>query len=103
MTELVEGEPFCIGGRELVPLVRVTSRVRRQAHIGSSQLTGRGWGFVRMQPVALLDRSEAGDLGIPIQDKTTQILDRLFLIALIIPLLAALVLLACKISRWCSE
>jgi hypothetical protein len=99
MTEMVEGEPFCVGGRELVPLVRVTSRVRRQALVGSSRVTGRGWGLVRMQPVALLERSEAGDRCIPIQDETAQTLDRLFLAALIVPLLAALVLLARKISR----
>lgn len=100
MTEVFEGKPIRIGGRELVPLVRVTSRVRRQALVGSSRVTGRGWGFVRMQPVALLERSEVGERRIPIQDETTQTLDRLFLVALIIPLLAAIVLLAHKISRW---
>ena len=100
MTEMVEGKPIHIGGRELVPLVRVMSRVRRQALVGSNRVTGQGWGFVRMQPVALLERSEAGERSIPIQDRTAQTLDRLFLAALIIPLLAAIVLLARKISRW---
>ncbi len=99
MTEMIKGAPICVGGRELTPLVRVTSRVRRQALVGSDRLTGQGWGFVRIQPVALLERSEAGERRIPIQDETAQTLDRLFLAALIIPLLATIVLLARKISR----
>jgi uncharacterized spore protein YtfJ len=99
MTEMIEGEPIRVGGRELTPLVRVTSRVQRQALVGSDRLTGQGWGFVRMQPVALLERSKEGERRISIQDETAQTLDRLFLAALVIPLLALIVLLARKISR----
>jgi len=90
MSEIVEGEPIHVGGRELVPLVRVTSRVRRQAFVGSDGVGAQGWGFVRLQPVAIVERSEAGECRFPIQDRTAQTLGGLLLAALVIPLLLAL-------------
>ena len=90
MTEIVEGKPICVGARELVPLVRVTGRVRRQAFLGSDGVGAQGWGFVRMRPVAILERVEGDERRIPIEDKTAQSLGGLLLAALVIPLLLAL-------------
>ena len=90
MTEVVKGKPIRLGERELVPVVRVTSRVRRRAFVGSGRVSAQGWGFVRMQPVAILERDEAGERRIPIEDKTAQALGGLLLAAFIIPLLLAL-------------
>ena len=45
VTEVVEGEPIHIEGRELVPVVRVTSRVQRQAFVGTDGLAGQGAGL----------------------------------------------------------
>jgi len=89
-TKNVEGEPIRIGERELVPVARVTTYARRQALVGSSQLSGQGWGFVQLRPVAILERSEAGERRILIRDKTAQMLGGLLLAAFIIPLLLAL-------------
>jgi len=90
MTEVVEGKPIRLGERELVPVVRVTSHVRRRAFVGSDRVSAQGWGFVRMRPVAILERDEAGERRIPIEDKTAQALGGLLLAAFIIPLLLAL-------------
>ncbi|MBL7064460.1 MAG: hypothetical protein ISS49_09700 [Anaerolineae bacterium] len=106
MGGVVEGKPIRVGTRELVPLVRVTGRVRRQAFVGSDRVGAQGWGFVRMRPVAILERDEALALSeacpepgrrvegcerrIPIEDKTAQALGGLLLAALVIPLLLAL-------------
>ena len=90
MGEIVEGQPIRVGARELVPLVRVTGRVRRRAFVGSDRVGAQGWGFVRMRPVAILERDEAGERRIPIEDKTAQALGGLLLAALVIPLLLAL-------------
>jgi len=90
MTETIEGEPIRIGERELVPLVRVTSRVRRRAFVGSDGVGAQGWGFVRMRPIAILERDGAGERRIPIEDKTAQVVGGLLLAAFIIPLLLAL-------------
>ena len=89
MSEIVEGEPIRIGECELVPVVHVTTYVRRQALVGSDRLAGQGWGFVHLRPVAIVERSEAGERHIPIQNKTAQALSGLLLAAFIIPLLLA--------------
>jgi hypothetical protein len=61
VTGIIMGDAIQVGGRELVPLVRVTSRVRRRAFVGSQGVSGGGWGFVYMRPVAIVDRSAAGE------------------------------------------
>jgi uncharacterized spore protein YtfJ len=88
-SEVVEGEPIRVGERELVPVVRVTTRVRRHAFVGTGRLAGQGWGLVRLQPVAILERGEADERRIPIHDRTAQALSGLLLAAFIIPLLLA--------------
>lgn len=87
MIKTVEGKPVRVGERELVPIVRVTTYGRRQAFVGTDRLAGRGWGFVRLRPVAVVERGEAGERCIPIQDKTAQMLSGFLLAAFIIPLL----------------
>ena len=89
MHEIVRGEPIRVGERELVPVVRVTTRARRQAFVGSDRLAGRGWSFVSLRPVAIVERSEMGERHIPIPDRTTQMLGGLLLAAFVIPLLLA--------------
>jgi len=89
MSEIVEGKPIRVGEHELVPVVRVTAYARRRAFIGSDRLAGEGRGFVHMRAVAIVERNEAGERRIPIQDKTAQALSGLLLAAFIIPLLLA--------------
>ena len=96
---VVDGEPIRVGERELTPLVRVTTYTRRQAHVGSGQLSGQGWGFVQLRPVAILERSAAGERRIPIRDKTAQMLGGLLLAAFIIPLLLGLAVLLMRKRR----
>jgi uncharacterized spore protein YtfJ len=94
--ETIEGRPIHVEGRELVPVVRVETDVRRQAFVGANRLAGEGTGFVHMRPVAILERGEGGARRIPIHDRTAQLLGGLLLAALIIP---ALMLLAERIAR----
>jgi uncharacterized spore protein YtfJ len=90
MSEVIEGEPIYVEGRELVPVVQVTTYARRRAFVGTNRLAGQGRGFVRLRPVAVLERGNMGERRIPIQDRTTQMFGGLLLAALIIPLLLAL-------------
>ena len=89
VSKVVEGEPIQVGEHELVPLVRVTTRVRRRAFVGTDRVSGEGWGFVRLRPVAILERSETGERRLSIPDKTMQALSGFLLAAFIIPLLLA--------------
>jgi hypothetical protein len=96
VTQVVEGEPIRVGERELVPVVRVTARGRRRALVGPHRLAGHGWGFVRLRPVAVLERSEAGERRFPIRDRTAEVLGGLLLAAFVIPLLLAV---AVRVAR----
>jgi hypothetical protein len=96
VTAVVEGKPIRVGERELVPAVRVTTRGRRQAFVGPDRLAGQGWGFVRLQPVAILERSETGEQRFPIRDRTAEVLGGLLLAAFIIPLLLGVAVRAAR-------
>jgi hypothetical protein len=87
VTEVIEAKPIYVGGRELVPMVRVTTHGRRRATVGPDRLAGQGWGFVRLQPIAILERSESGEECVPIRNRTAEVLGGLLLAAFIIPLL----------------
>ena len=86
LTEVVEGDPLPVYGRELVPLVRVTSRAKRRASLYKDGLTGQGYGFVHMRPIAVLDRDERH----PIHNQTARTIGWLILVAMLMPWLTAL-------------
>jgi uncharacterized spore protein YtfJ len=88
-TETVEGDPIHVEGRELVPLIRMTSRVRRTAVLSKGGVEAHGWGFVQLRPVALLDRSDDGERRLAIGDQTARWIGGLLLIALVVPCVAA--------------
>ena len=67
----VRGDPYYIDGRELIPVVRVVSFGKARATIGTSQIGGRGGGFVWIKPLAVLEVTPAGERRIAIQDGTT--------------------------------
>jgi hypothetical protein len=92
MTETVEGDPIHVAGRELVPLIRMTSRVRRRAVLGDGGVEAHGWGFIQLRPVALLDRSDDAGRRLAICDQTTRWIRWLLLIALIVPCVAAILM-----------
>jgi hypothetical protein len=90
-SEVVEGEPIRVGEREIVPVVRVTSHSERRAFVGNQRSGGYGWQFVHVRPIAILERSEAAERQIPIQNQTARALGGLLLAALIIPVLLGVV------------
>jgi hypothetical protein len=92
MTEIVRGDPIQVGGRELVPLVRLTSRVRRRAFVGSDGVGGGGWGFVHMRPVAMLDRSRNGEQRLRVRSETASSIVWLPLAFLVVPVVAGLLM-----------
>ncbi|HET91672.1 MAG TPA: hypothetical protein ENN99_13170 [Chloroflexi bacterium] len=90
VTETITGIPIRIGERVLTPIVHKTTNVRRRAVMRQGQLSGQGWGFVSVRPVAILEQGPSGQRTIPIRDKTAQLLGGLLLAACIIPLLLIL-------------
>jgi len=91
LTDVVEGDPLQVAGRELVPFVRVTSWVGRRASLRSGGVSGQGYGFVHVQPVAIVDSGKEDERH-QIRDETARALGRLGLVALLVPLLTMLLI-----------
>lgn len=66
--ETVQGDPYSIAGRELIPIARVVSFGKASATIGANQVGGQGGGFVSIKPVAVWVRTPAGERRISLQD-----------------------------------
>ena len=66
----VRGEPYCIGGRELMPEARIISFGKARGTVGARQVSGRGGGFVWIQPLAVIEVTPTGERRIPIQAGT---------------------------------
>lgn len=96
MVRIVRGRPMRVGERELTPVVEVETHVQRRAFVGTGRLAGEGWGFVRMRPIAVVERTEGGERLITVPDRTAQWLGGLVLAALIIPFLLAV---AVRVAR----
>ncbi len=92
-TRVVEADPLHVNGRELVPLVRVTSRAKRRASLYEDGLAGQGYGLVHMRPVAVLDKEDRHS----IHNQTARAVGWLILVAMLIPWLTALIVI---VSRW---
>jgi len=92
-SRLIEARPIRVEGRELVPLVRVTSRVQRKASLCGDRVSGQGYGFVDMRPVTILDKGENGQRVAgrhPFRNETARLMGWLALIAFFTPFLATL-------------
>ncbi len=98
-TEVVEGRPISVDGRELVPLVRVTRGARRQAQLRGDEVSAQGYGFVRMRPVAVVETDDSVEKRHAIHDETKRVMAWLMLVTALIPLLAALLIYVARRSR----
>ena len=74
----VRGDPYDVGGRELIPVVRVVSFGKASGTIGTRQVGGRGGGFVWIKPVAILEVTPTGERRIAIQDGTAAAMRGMF-------------------------
>lgn len=91
-SQVIEGDPLCVQGHKLVPLVRVTGRVKRRAALQSDGVSAKGCGWVHMQPIAVLDRSEHSECYHEIVDQTARRVHLLVLFGLLISCLSAVMI-----------
>ena len=80
----VRGEPYYVGGRKLIPVVRMVSWGNARATIGTHQIGGWAGGFVRIRPIAVLEETPTGERRIPVTDRTAAILRRQLAMAAIL-------------------
>ncbi len=90
--ETVQGEPYEVGGRRLIPVARIRSFGKAKATVGTRQVSGWGGGFAQVTPVALVEETPEGERRIAIADRTSQVVWGLILGAGAIVLLSELIL-----------
>jgi hypothetical protein len=70
-TEVIEGTPITVGQRQLTPIVKARSIVRRRVTFGTEASRGQGAGLVWLAPVAVIEhRPDGSERHIPIPDAT---------------------------------
>jgi hypothetical protein len=69
---------------------RVATCVRRRALVGTNRLAAEGQGTVVVRPVAIIERSEAGERRLPVRDACMRALGFLALVVVLAPLLVVL-------------
>ncbi len=67
--ETVRGEPIVVGDKEITPVARVISYVKKGGTIGRG-VSGSGGGLVVIKPLAVLETTSRGTRRIPIPDVT---------------------------------
>ena len=84
--ETVRGEPYTVGGRELIPVARVISFGKASAMVGTRQVSGRGGGFVWVKPLAVLEVTPTGERRIDLQGGSAAAIGGMFAAAMAIAL-----------------
>jgi hypothetical protein len=75
-----------------VPVVRATQHIQRRALVGTNRLGGQGHAFVRLEPLAIIERSAAGERTIPLHGWTIRQTTVLLLLAFALGVLVAMLL-----------
>lgn len=82
-TRLIEGEPWEVQGRHIVPVMRVTQ--------GSGFGPRGGGGFVGLRPARVVELTPEGERPVPIVDQNARRFRLMLLAGLVSPLIYALV------------
>jgi uncharacterized spore protein YtfJ len=88
--ETVQGESIVIGEKEITPVARVISYIKRGGTIGEG-VSGGGGGFVVIKPLAVLETTSRGTRRISIPDVTTRAMTGMLLAGLALTIICWLV------------
>jgi uncharacterized spore protein YtfJ len=76
--ETVQGEPYYVGGRKLIPVARVISFGKASATIGTERIGGWGVGFAQVTPLAVVEETDEGERRMPLVSTTSRALQSMF-------------------------
>ncbi len=70
----VTGRPIEAGPVRLIPVMRVVTLSQRRGTVGTDYVSGWGWAFAWLSPIAVLVEGPEGQERLPIRDETQTIL-----------------------------
>jgi hypothetical protein len=97
--ETVQGSSVRVLDRVLTPVVRLVSVHWHRGTIRSASISGRGGGVVLVRPVAVVEERGGKERVIPVPDATRTILRQMAILAVAIPALAILLIVANRLTR----
>lgn len=86
----IQGESIAVGAKEFTPVARVVSFIRRSGTVKEKTITGGGGGFVRIEPIAILETTASGTRRLPVRDETRRALMGVLAVALLLPIVLEL-------------
>jgi hypothetical protein len=86
------GDPIQVEQRQLIPVARVRSVVRRHVTFGTKASSGRAGGLVWIKPVAVVEcHPDGSEEQIPISDETWSAIRAMLIGVLVLPILYGIV------------
>ena len=99
-TKVIEGEPIQVDGRELVPVVKARSAVRRGVTFGTHNASAHGGGIVWLKPVAVIERRPDGsERRVAIPDLTGEAIRGMLIGVAVLPVLYLVVAVLASLWR----
>jgi hypothetical protein len=87
-TNIIEGESIKVGERELIPVVKVRSLLRREVTFGTETSSGGGGGLVWLKPIAMIERQPDGsEERVSITDEAGIAIGAMLVGAMVLPVL----------------
>jgi hypothetical protein len=81
--EVVQGKPYHVEDRILIPEARITSYGRGRATIGTHNIGGWGLALTQIKPLAVIEQTAEGEQRVVITDVTTKVLRLLLATAVV--------------------
>lgn len=93
------GRPIQAYGRTLTPVALVIRAVKRRGVVGTRGVAGSGWGAAMAVPRMVIEERDGEQRALPIHDETASVLLQMALVAVVAPILAALVVFLNRLMR----
>ena len=81
---VVHGDPIQVYGRTLTPVAKVVSGGSHEGTVRERQVEGRGWAFVHIKPLHLIEERNGETVKIPIPDVTGETLRKMAILSVIV-------------------
>lgn len=95
----IVGEPIHIASRTLMPVTRVTAALRHRGTVRQTTIEGRGQGWASIRPIAVIENRDGVERVFRIWDLTRVMLIQMAVLALVVPVIALVVIIANRLVR----
>jgi hypothetical protein len=96
---IIRGSPIRTLDRTLVPLARLVSAHGHRGIVRGDSVEGTGWRAEFVRPLAVVEDRGGTAHVLPIPDKTSTVLWQMALVAFVVPIMAAVLIVANRLAE----